>query len=214
MGQRTYSLYGTGDTRVFGAKVGLIDLVGHVKDAGQSEQLIAEAQASNRPYFVKTHEEPSTDDPAIYIVRDGRSAIVSYWHFLNEVENFTISIEAIIEGNVYAGGWSQHFALWRPDERPDTILVRYENLCADPVREMARVSKFCGRTVAGELPTFAELHAIHPGFFRSGSDQRNLEEAKAHEHLIEEKHGWLLRKLGYVRPVHSGSGNDSAQSAV
>jgi hypothetical protein len=58
------------------------------------------------------------------------------------------------------------------------------------------------------------LHAIHPGFFRSGSDQRNLEEAKAHEYLIEEKHGWLLRKLGYVRPVHSGSSNDSAKSGV
>ena len=39
---------------------------------------------SNKVYFVKTHELPSDDSPAILLVRDGRDAMVSFAHYIED----------------------------------------------------------------------------------------------------------------------------------
>jgi hypothetical protein len=198
-GLRTHTLYGSGDRRSFGATPGLLEAVGHIDDGLESQALINGAKASDHIHFVKTHEEPLTDDPAIYIVRDGRSAIVSYWHFLNEVERVHISMEAVIEGNVYAGSWSQHYANWNPDQRPHTCVLRYEELVREPQVALDAIGRVSGITGRASLPPdFATLHKMHPRFFRAADDRSNLAEAAAYQQLIDAKHGELLRKLKYI----------------
>jgi hypothetical protein len=45
-------------------------------------------QPSDRPWFTKTHEIAAADEssPAVYLVRDGRDAYVSYAHFARHTD--------------------------------------------------------------------------------------------------------------------------------
>ena len=102
---KTTSLY-DGDTRLFGAVAGVPELVGHY-DRG------AVGHGSGGPSgyaFVKTHEPPIDSGPAIYIVRDGRSALVSYMHYLRRAEGVAVDLPSIIKGEVWPGSWSELFS--------------------------------------------------------------------------------------------------------
>ena len=64
-----------------------VEAIGHLGSDLQGDDLINWVRRSPETYVIKTHEPPATNDPAIYIVRDGRSVIVSYFHYLNTVES-------------------------------------------------------------------------------------------------------------------------------
>ena len=70
---------------------------------------------------------------AIYIVRDGRSTVVSYFHFLKEFEpEWKYSIDDIIMGDCDFGSWTNHFKAWAPRKRSITLHVRYEDMVCNP----------------------------------------------------------------------------------
>jgi hypothetical protein len=120
-----------------------------------------------------------TDDPAIYVVRDGRSAVVSYYHYLNEIEHLLVPMETVIDGQVYAGSWSQHFVTWRPFERPATLLLRYEEITQNTDALIELLAAFCLiKPQSAPARSFADLHCLFPEFFRKGDDTRNIEEMK------------------------------------
>ncbi len=195
---KTRSLTGDGDDRVFSVKSEVIDAVGHLKSINRGVDLIQEARQSNDIYVVKTHEPPLTDDPAIYIVRDGRSAVVSYFHYLNDIENVPVSLESVIDGKVYAGSWSDHFGEWRPIERPRTLMLRFEEITRDPGAMISRLCDFISvKPRATRLRTFDDLHNLYPKFFRKGDDASNIREINAHLPRFLQAHGPLMQRLGY-----------------
>lgn len=98
---------------------GIQTLVGHVE--AKSGRMDFGDQAFG---LVKTHGSPQTSDPAIYVLRDGRDAAVSLFHFLNEA----VPILDIVEGKTRFGTWAQHIATWSPKVRSGTLLVRYEDM--------------------------------------------------------------------------------------
>src|SRR5262245_5929563 len=61
---------------------GLAEIVGHKPNPATLEEM---AQ-SGQHYIVKTHELPRDDYPAIYLVRDGRDAIVSHANYALRTE--------------------------------------------------------------------------------------------------------------------------------
>ncbi|MFV2033487.1 MAG: sulfotransferase domain-containing protein [Gammaproteobacteria bacterium] len=63
----------------------------------------------------------------MYIVRDGRAAAISLWRFYNQ----SISLQNIITGKHRFGTWAGHLNTWKPWERPDTLLIRYEDIQSD-----------------------------------------------------------------------------------
>src|SRR6476620_3314267 len=83
-GIKARTLTGIGDDRVFSSRLGVVVAVGPLQSATRGVDFIDKARRSQEIYFLKTHEPQLTDDPAIYIVRDGRSAVVSYFNFMNE----------------------------------------------------------------------------------------------------------------------------------
>jgi glycosyltransferase involved in cell wall biosynthesis len=100
--------------------------------------------------FVKTHLLPSelepNDDsiPAIYLVRDGRDALVSIAHHKSDIvepgsEYKNNLKEAILaaEGS-YFGGWSNNVNQWA--KRAD-IIIKYEDLISNPKKVFERVEK-------------------------------------------------------------------------
>lgn len=197
-GIETPSLAGDGDDRVFSSRPGVIEVVGHLKSATRGIELIEEAQRSDRLYIIKTHEPPLTDDPAIYIVRDGRSAIISYYHYLNEIENLNIPLASVIDGQTYAGSWSDHFKEWRPLERPKTLLLRYEEMIKDSNLMVERLGRFISARPGAPLSrTFEDLHTLFPKFFRKGDDASNIREMGPHLPRFMRLHGALMQRLGY-----------------
>lgn len=194
-GLKTRSLDNTGDDRVF-ASSEVRELVGHYSGQEDAEELIRNAQTSRSVHILKTHLVPPTDDPTIHIVRDGRAAIVSYFHYLREVEGLDVSLEAVLEGQVYAGSWSTHFEVI--SGRQNRLLLKYEDLVLHPTDSTRQIAEFIGRPPSAEFTlSFEEMRKALPKFFRSGSNDSNIAELADFDQRYQELHGEVARKLGY-----------------
>ncbi len=178
--------------------------------------------------IIKTHDIPEnnagflTSDPfIIYIIRDGRDAILSEAHHRADIvdpgslveENMCKAIFA--EGGSHFGGWSVNVRSWM--EKADLIL-HFEQLIAEPDK--------CIKKIAGaislpepdfsKIPTFkSQRRGMHPFitnaksrdlrdkysklFFRSGKAGAYVDEMPKEIQLLFLKyHSELLEELGYV----------------
>lgn len=191
------SWHGNADARSFGSPA-VVGLVGHQGHELPQEDLIPWAREQPGLCMIKTHEPPQTDDPAIYVVRDGRSSVVSYHRYLNDIENVESTIPDVIEGRVFAGSWSDHFAAWQPTWRPHTLLLRYEEITARPEHAVEEIGNFLRLApLGGRVPAFEELRTLNPRFFRAGDDRANIAELAPYEDLFRSRHAQVMELLGY-----------------
>jgi hypothetical protein len=120
-----------------------MSLLGHTELEMPWPEFYSKASLSSDIYLVKTHLPPRDDQPAIYVVRDGRSAIMSYFHyhrrFLPEVKR---SLIELVLGCDYYGGWSTHYVSWSPFRRGRTLIVRYEDLVSGADAVICRIAEF------------------------------------------------------------------------
>lgn len=170
---------------------------------------IAPLIADFRMHFVKTHDLPNRDNnPAVVLIRDGRDAVVSYAHFFLKTERgidhpgrdlFEETLRGIVDGDSF-GGWSDNVNAWVDRVGPDRA-VRYEDLVKDPVHTvtaaLSRVGLNCKTNGTGP-PSFEELHALIPWFFRRGRQGSwRSEMPKRLQDRFLQKHGETLLRLGY-----------------
>ena len=95
--------------------------------------------------FFKSHELPTPQyKKVIYLVRDGRDAMVSYYHYLNNVEKKPTTLEALIEGeNIFPSKWHIHLKAWQENPyNSDIIYIKYEDLLSNPLIELRRICHF------------------------------------------------------------------------
>jgi len=186
-------------------------------------------QATTKDYqnyqVVKTHVLPEylapadPDIPAVYLVRDGRDALVSMaWHRTNMVAPGTSFkdnlLRAIQAKNSHFGGWSRHVEHW---QRRASIVIRFEDLIQDPLQcvESIRPLLQLPPPRKDKLPTFADLKSsdfefrssqiigwatpeIRQKFFRKGKVGAWTEEMpRWMQWLFYYHHGRALRQLGY-----------------
>lgn len=173
-----------------GRNQALEEYVGHIEHGPQIRERLRE----NGIPLIKTHERPSDVGPAIYIIRDGRAACVSLWRFGNE----TISLEAVIEGRHRFGTWADHVRAWNPTHRPNTLLLRYEDLRADLTGCLARIGRFLDRRVVGQrLPARDEIAASDGRWVRRESSwQADLRGAALAR--FNEINGEVLQAFDYL----------------
>ncbi len=161
----------------------------------------------------KTHRVPPADDtrPAVYLVRDGRDALVSYAHhaliYARECrpEEITATrLQATLRGLILQRWsayrtWSQNVDAWT--ERASTQVIRYEDLIADPAGVTGRVVAGLGLNLpvlSETVPTFAELKAVEPQFFRRGTQGGWIELFTPELlDLFWEHNGATMKRLGY-----------------
>ena len=122
-----------------GGNRNLEEYVGHI-ERGPDKQI---RFPENGLPLVKTHEYSKDSNPAIYIIRDGRAACVSLWKFYKE----SIPLEAIIEGQSRFSTWSNHVQSWNPWDRPNTLLLEYEDMINNLPAILNSVSDFLKRDV-------------------------------------------------------------------
>jgi hypothetical protein len=174
-----------------------------------------ELAAGERVFFVKSHDLPAgSDHPAIYLVRDGRDALVSYaWFSLVlhgglrfedvDHERFRSALHAVMtDRRSPYGVWSQHVRAWL--ERPRTTVVRFEDLIERPAECVRRAVDGLETGLAyhdAPVPGFDELHAGRPRFFRRGRVGAWRDEFPPD--LLQQfwrEHGDGMRAAGYARP--------------
>jgi hypothetical protein len=140
-GLRSASVY----PRDLGGNRALEEYVGHIEHGPQMRSQLGE----NGIPLIKTHERPKDVNPAIYVVRDGRAACVSLWRFGGKA----IPLEAVIAGQHRFGTWAEHVLAWNPRHRPNTLLLKYEDLRADLPGCLDRIGLFLKRPpTGGQLP--------------------------------------------------------------
>jgi hypothetical protein len=178
---------------------GVREAVGHEDRGVDANRFVEDARRDARSLYVKTHELPGRDaHPAIYVVRDGRSSVVSHRHYLRGILGRDSSLSDIIRGEL-APSWSEHVEAWALSGRPNTLVLRYENLAAADPRALQQIAAFLDRPLLQAFDTsFGRLHALNPQFFRRGSDAANIAEMDAVSlRLFEQLHGATLRRIGY-----------------
>jgi hypothetical protein len=175
------------------------------------------ARRSEQLVFVKTHRlpDPEDDSPALYLVRDGRDAIVSYARFAIAEgssgfgdREFEDAAETLIrQRDAEMGDWSMNVRSWTMRAAP-TVIVRFEELIHEPLGVMRAAASRLGtelRSDAEAPPDFEQLHSESPVLFRRGQvGAWRSELPAALEQTFWRLHGGQMLVLGYRRdhPAH------------
>lgn len=99
----------------------------------------------NEVCYFKSHELP---DPrykkVIYIMRDGREALLSYYHMRQNMGN-PVSLEDLYSGNkkVAKTTWGEHITQWENNPyNADMLWLRFEDLKTNKLKELKRICEF------------------------------------------------------------------------
>lgn len=201
-GLRSFSLYD--DTTDIAADPELAKLVGHVSHGMHPRDFIELARREDHRFFVKTHGKPHSDDEkAIYMVRDGRAALVSYFHYNRDILKVGVSLPQVVSGQAWAGDWSENVNAWVFSDRPNTLVLKFEDLVTNQPETLQRIADFIERPIrGGSNIDFSELHGVAPTFFRKGSNTSNATELDvACPDLFWSRHGETMVRLGYVPSI-------------
>ena len=99
---------------------------------------------SLKTQFVKSH---SCYDPdfknIIYMVRDGRDALTSFYHWINARRKEHVTLSEIINGNIGNSGlWSKHVLGWLKVRCNNKMILKYEDLTKDTLGEFKKILDF------------------------------------------------------------------------
>lgn len=137
----------------------------------------------SRPRVIKSHQYFDPRYPRIiYIVRDPRDVAVSQYHFHRKrrlvtdgssVDHFVTRFVAG-QTSPYAS-WGDNVASWliTRNGRPDFLLLRYEDMLENTVRELARVASFLHIQATAE-------HLANAAGKSSAAEMRRLEKSQSH----------------------------------
>jgi hypothetical protein len=169
---------------------------------GGVDQLRLAAADSEDAYLIKTHLPPGDDARAIYVVRDGRSAITSFLKYertFSPESNPTLL--RLILGDHYYLGWSDHYRAWHEREAGDTLTLRYEELFTADVALLQRIAAFVGFEGAIEpwQNPIAYWRERAPDLVGQGEVRWEPTEEwdSAADAAFWHVHGELMRELGY-----------------
>lgn len=179
-----------------GGNTALENLVGHVERSvgpyGEVSLCFRYPDPNPDIIAVKTHDirEADLGVPAIYILRNGYDACVSMAAF------YRCPIRHAIPGCDRFGTWGDHLSAWEPENRPDTLLLRYEHMVEDPRGAIDAISGFLNRSViCPDPPSREEMHAADPRFVRKPVKTTiNAEDEK----LFWRLNGDMMKKYGYA----------------
>ena len=172
------------------------------------------------PRIMKSH---STFDPrfqrVIYLVRDGRDVMVSYYDYETKHRRFSGSFQDfLLSSRLPYGFWADHVQSWlNAREERDLLVVRYEDLLQGTELELDRMTRFAGLKCAPDvleravrLSAFDQMQKLEETrgrpygdtsyrFVRRGTagqwHSKFDEESKA---IFKSQANSLLLELGYV----------------
>jgi hypothetical protein len=103
------------------------------------------------PRFMRSHSLYTPRFPkVVYLVRDGRDVLISYYHHFRKFNNYDGTLLEFITSDLRDIEWSDHVRSWMFRDPPvkNLLLVRYEDMLSNPVREVKRVTNFGNLSVS------------------------------------------------------------------
>ncbi|MBM2618840.1 sulfotransferase domain-containing protein [Actinoplanes sp. LDG1-06] len=146
------------------------DFVGGLDRPGSLDDL----RASDELHLVKTHRPRDADvheeDRAICLVRDGRDALVSWARQESESPDRVsrTALRSLINGERGSRSWGVNVLSWLRPPAPQRVVLLYDDLVRDPEAAVESLGLPLQRVPGATVPSFAELHAADPAFFRRG----------------------------------------------
>jgi hypothetical protein len=184
-GLRSASIY----PNDLGGNTELENYVGHIEHGPDGKIFFPE---DGLP-LIKTHGPPTDDEPSIYIVRDGRAASISLWQFYHE----ELPLNAVIAGQHRFGTWANHLAVWRPWERHNTLLIKYEEIIGNLPGILEDISAFLSRDIlADRIADRDAIVSVDGRWVRSKSDQKPEISGVLLERF-NEINGEMMQRMGY-----------------
>jgi hypothetical protein len=160
---------------------------------------------SSSRFFVKTHSAPVDDQPAIYVLRDGRSAALSYLDYYNSVfPDLGRTLTQIITGDDVYGGWSDHIERWTRRHKGPLLVLRFDELVDATHETLQHLADFIG--YRGAIKPWVnpreELNRKVPWFVRDGATswQARSPWSEHHDRLFYAFHGKMMQELGFYSP--------------
>jgi hypothetical protein len=193
----SYSIYN--DVADIASNPEVRETVGHIEYEGEWNQFFERAGASEELFFIKTHEPPLDSSKAIYIVRHPYRAITSFCGYLEKIGG----LDAGMEQTICAHGlpfpsWGTNLDEWAPLSRPDTLLLKYEDIIENPESVVVALERFLGwNRVKDWVNPFNRLQGIMPDFFVQGATS-SLGLDPVHAGLIDLLYGDWMEALGYA----------------
>jgi hypothetical protein len=188
------------------------------------------------PTYFKSHELPAAHlRNVVYLLRDGRDAMVSYYHHLCAHHGGPVDfLEAVRSGRgLFPCKWHAHVEAWLANPYgARMITIRYEDLIERPLAELRRFCAFAGlerdeatlaRIVAGATFDNMRKKEVTSGwdnadwpkdqfFVRRGKvgSYRDEMPADVLEAFMAEARG-VMGRVGYGEPVDAGHSSRSRQ---
>jgi hypothetical protein len=97
--------------------------------------------------FFKTHDLPQPKyRKVIYVVRDGRDVIVSYFHHLKAIGTESDYSKLVTTGEgLFPCRWHEHVESWLANPySAEMLMIRYEDLQRNTVEELQKICNFAG----------------------------------------------------------------------
>ena len=182
------------------------------------EQLIPDTSSQSsralrrtpRPRIIKTHEYfDHRCRKVICIVRDPRDVVLSYYDFQRKYRHIEDGyplasyVHDFVSGNLNSkdwGTWGENVASWlyTRGQSKDFLLLRYEDMMEDPVRELARTAIFLGLD--------SDPARIEQAVQRSSADRmREMEKRESKDWVATKNH---RSDIPFVRVAKSGGWKD------
>jgi hypothetical protein len=100
------------------------------------------------PLFFKSHALPKPEyRRVVYLLRDGRDAMVSYRHYLEALEGHPLDfLDLVTSGKgLFPCKWHEHVQQWLANPyHAEMVIVRYEELKGDALQQLRRILDFAG----------------------------------------------------------------------
>ncbi|MEM9838519.1 MAG: sulfotransferase domain-containing protein [Pseudomonadota bacterium] len=163
------------DQDAIGTNKQLTAVVGHKPLQASWNETYESLRNDQGTHFVKTHERPSDQGKAIYIVRDPRAVVPAYHAYLAKFTAIQVTLADVTAGAVSFGRWDHHVRAWSPDKRENTLLLTFEELTTDLQSNLSTLSDFLQQEPRKVAETsFDELRSIDPQFFSVGSNESRI----------------------------------------
>lgn len=93
--------------------------------------------------IIKTHAPYCTQyNKSIYLIRDGRDVLTSYYHWINARKESHVKLIELIQGNMASGLWGTHVLGWLEGPCNKKLILKYEDFLKDTVRQLELVFSF------------------------------------------------------------------------
>ncbi len=144
---------------------------------------------ARRPRIIKSHNYYDHRYPrVVYVVRDPRDVVLSEYRFILKAGKFADDypmekfVSEFVNGEIgNYGSWKENVGSWlgTRGESPDFLLLRYEDMVADTVRELGKLAAF--------LKINAEQDRLTQVVERSSADKMRAMEKR-------ESEAWVVTK--------------------